>query len=159
VEISSQTAEDVCLIELGGEVDERTAPQVSEAIESAVVTGVRAVVLDLCSVTFMDSRGLWALIRARRALSRRNVSFSLACLPHSEAGRLLELTGLATAFDVHASGAEALDAMLGPGRTKLEDSVRVSADELEQIEKRLEAMLDDLQARSPLVPPDAEATG
>jgi anti-sigma B factor antagonist len=157
--ITSQTADDVCLIRLSGEVDERSADRVTAALEDAIASGVRAVVLDLCAVSFMDSRGLWALIRARRAMSRRSVVFALACSPHGEAGRLLALTGMTTAFEVYPSGGEALDAVLGPGRTKLEDPTRVSAQALEDIERRLEAMLDDLAARPPLVPPDPEATG
>jgi anti-sigma B factor antagonist len=159
LDISSQSDDDACLIALHGDVDQRTAPQVTAAIESALDSGVRAVVVDLCGVSFMDSRGLWVLIRARRALSRRNVVFALACVPDGKVGRLLQLTGLSTAFHVHATGAEALDAVLGPRRAKLEDPTRVSAQALEDIERRLEELLDDLAARPPLVPPDAEATG
>jgi anti-sigma B factor antagonist len=159
LDISSQSEDDACLIALRGEVDERTAPQVTAALEAALASGARSVVIDLCGVSFMDSRGLWVLIRARRALSRRNVVLALACLPGGEVGRLLQLTGLSTAFHVHPSGGEALDAVLGPDRAKLEDPTRVSAKTLEDIERRLEELLDDLAARPPLVPPDAEATG
>ena len=158
-DIRSQAEDDVCLIEVRGEVDEGTAPELSAALEAAVGAGARAVVVDLCRVTFMDSRGLWVLIRARRALIGRSVALSLACLPDGAAGRILALTGLITAFDIHASGADALDAVLGPGRVRLEDPTRVSARRLDDIERRLEAMLDDLASRDPVAPPDVESTG
>jgi anti-sigma B factor antagonist len=158
-DIRSQAEDDVCLIEVRGEVDEGTAPELSAALEAAVGAGARAVVVDLCRVTFMDSRGLWVLIRARRALSRHSIGLSLACPADGAPGRLLALTGLATAFDIHASSAEALDAVLGPGRTRLEDPSRPTPRRLDDIERRLEAMLDDLASRDPVAPPDVESTG
>jgi anti-anti-sigma factor len=157
--ITSQSADDVCLIELRGDVDQSNADRVSATLEQALAAGVRAVVLDLCGVTFMDSRGLWVLIRARRAFSRHSVALALGCSPMGRVGRLLEITGMTTAFDIRDSGGEALDAVLGPGRTKLEDPTRLSAQALEDIERRLEEMLDDLAARESVAPPDAEATG
>ena len=152
-------ADGVCLIDVHGEVDDHTAPKLAAALEAGLAAGVRAVLLDLCRVTFMDSRGLWVLIRARRALSRHSIGLSLACPADGAPGRLLALTGLATAFDIHASSAEALDAVLGPGRTRLEDPSRPTRRELEAIERRLETMLDELAARDPVVPPDEESTG
>jgi anti-sigma B factor antagonist len=158
--ITSGTEDGVCLIELRGEIDQRTAPLVTAELEGVLAGGVHAVVLDLCQVSFMDSRGLWVLIRARRAFSRHNVTFALACPPDGAPGRLLALTGLRTAFTIHASSAEALDTVFGPGRPRLEDGAsRISDSELTEIERRLERLLDELEGREPLVPPDTEALG
>ncbi len=63
------------LIELRGELDMATVPQVAEALDELdpEADGVRHVVLDLRQVTFMDSAGLHELIaRNERARSSRH---------------------------------------------------------------------------------------
>ncbi len=83
------------LIELRGELDMATVPQVAEALDELdpEADGVRHVVLDLREVTFMDSAGLHELIaRNERARSGRH---NLAVVRGPGAvERLLTVTGI-----------------------------------------------------------------
>lgn len=89
------------VVELRGEIDIQTAPLVSARLDALTAGPSPELVLDLRSVTFIDCSGLAALCRARtRVLSRcgrlRLVSGSPRLM------RILRLTNLAHAFDVHS---------------------------------------------------------
>ena len=94
-EVEARIHRRTALIELRGELDVATAPQVTEAFDGLApdADGVRHVVVDLRGLTFMDARGLHELIRqndyARE--SRQN----LAVVRGGEAiQRLLALTAV-----------------------------------------------------------------
>lgn len=56
------------MIALRGELDLATVPAFAAAIDEAVDEGVRALVVDLRQVTFIDSTGLVTLLNALRRL-------------------------------------------------------------------------------------------
>ena len=92
-----QTARaDGTCIAVAGEVDAHTAPQMKAALLEAV-SRHRSVVVDLSAVTFMDSQGLAALLRARQEAEARAGSL---CLERVPAGvlKLLRITGLDSLF-------------------------------------------------------------
>jgi anti-anti-sigma factor len=71
-ELKSSHAADILVVEVAGEVDMATSPQVAQAIEAAP-DSCRRVVVDLSELTFLDSSGLNALVVARRSLAARGI--------------------------------------------------------------------------------------
>src|SRR5689334_20368554 len=56
------------VVEPHGDIDAATAGQLQLALEAAIATGSRYVILDLDYTTFLDPRGVLAMIAADRAL-------------------------------------------------------------------------------------------
>ena len=72
---------------------------------------VGAFVLDLSGVTFLDSSGLHALLRARAYLAREDRSLVLVC-PAGPARRVLDLASVLDTFVVYATAEAAADALV-----------------------------------------------
>jgi anti-sigma B factor antagonist len=76
-----------------GELDLDTAPVLDEQLAAARAGGARNVVLDMRSLTFMDSTGLRLLIRWDSA--SRQDGFGFAIVPGTEVvQRVIRLTGM-----------------------------------------------------------------
>ena len=99
-------------IALSGALDLETAPHFGEEVELAVWGTVGAFVLDLSGVTFLDSSGLHALLRARAYLAREDRPLLLVC-PPGPPRRVLDLAGVLDTFVVYAD-CEAAAAALVP---------------------------------------------
>jgi len=99
-------------IALTGELDLESGPRFSEEVELAVWDTRGAFVLDLSGLTFLDSSGLHALLRARAFLGREDRPLILVC-PPGPARRVLDLASVLDTFVVYAS-AEAAAAALVP---------------------------------------------
>jgi anti-sigma B factor antagonist len=67
-------------VAVAGEIDVETAPRLRDALVEAVADGEQ-VVVELSSVTFMDSTGLAALVVARRVAEARGVRLRLRGVP------------------------------------------------------------------------------
>jgi anti-sigma B factor antagonist len=80
---------------LHGEIDIYTAPELRDSLRRAVQTarGRTAVMVDLSEVSFIDARGLMALVEAEAYASVRKVHLAFAGVPASIT-RLLTITGL-----------------------------------------------------------------
>jgi anti-sigma B factor antagonist len=79
-------------MELRGELDIGTAPELEHAVERALEEGCREVVLDLTGTTLLDSSGLGALLRAKRTVDARQGSMSVRSPPGSEARVVIEMS-------------------------------------------------------------------
>jgi anti-sigma B factor antagonist len=90
-----------------GEIDALTAPQLGRRLLGLADEGKTAVVVDLSSVTFMDSTGIGVLVNALRALGSRKGKLLLVC-PHERVLRPFEITGLTGRLPIFASREEAL---------------------------------------------------
>src|SRR5215211_6694237 len=98
-------------IAVDGELDLETAPEFTEEIELAVWDTAGAFVLDLTGVTFLDSSGLHALLRARAYLAREDRPLVLVC-PAGAARRVLDLAGVLDTFVVYSSPETAAAALV-----------------------------------------------
>lgn len=98
-------------IAVSGELDLETAPQLSEEVELAVWSTVGAFVLDLSGLTFFDSSGLHALLRARAFLAREDRALVLVC-PPGQARRVLDLASVLDTFVVYPSAEAAAEALV-----------------------------------------------
>jgi anti-sigma B factor antagonist len=95
LEVEAQTHRRTALIQLRGELDIATAPQVAEILDglASAEGGVRHVVVDLRGLTFMDARGLRELLRQQDNAQQNRQN--LAVVRGREAiERLLALTGV-----------------------------------------------------------------
>jgi anti-anti-sigma factor len=80
-------------IDVGGDVDTYTSPELARALDEAIRAGAAEVVVDLAEVAFLDSSGLAALIGGAKQARSRGSSLKVARAgPHVR--RLLDITGL-----------------------------------------------------------------
>ncbi len=112
LETRATTVGGASAIAVSGELDIETAAQLSEEVEKAVWSSAGAFVLDLTGLTFLDSTGLHALLRARAYLAREDRPLVLIC-PRGPARRVLDLASVLDTFVVYAS-ADAAAAALVP---------------------------------------------
>jgi anti-anti-sigma factor len=91
----------VTVLQLDGELDIASAPEVSAAIARAFDAGARAVVLNMAGVGFLDSTGVRMLLEARSLAGREPVLMA----PSRAVTRVLDLTRIRGRFveiDAHA---------------------------------------------------------
>lgn len=98
---------DTEILTVNGELDIARCPRLGVAINEVLRTRPRALVIDLCGVSFADSTALALLLNARRRTLRQRVELRLACDVPSTL-RLLELTRLDREFEVYPSRRAAL---------------------------------------------------
>jgi anti-sigma B factor antagonist len=99
--ISVSVERDHATVALRGEHEAYTADKLARRMDGLIDEGV-SVVVDLQAATFIDSTVVGVLLSAARRAAERQLGFQL--LLGDETGwpvrRLLEVTGLATQFDV-----------------------------------------------------------
>ncbi|MFF4195788.1 STAS domain-containing protein [Nonomuraea sp. NPDC001831] len=100
------------VVTVTGEIDTTNALRLQEYLIRAARAGV-PVVLDLAAMTFMDSKGLQALIHVHDELRAVGGGLHLAAVQGTPA-RLLEITGVADFLNVHPSVDHALTALDEP---------------------------------------------
>jgi anti-sigma B factor antagonist len=99
---------DAVVVALQGDVDLYNTEQLRTALREARERAERRVVVDLGSVTFIDSTGLGVLVEAHRA--RADDKVLLLAAPQLETRRALEISGLDRHLRVHETVAQALAA-------------------------------------------------
>ncbi len=85
--------DDVRVVEVMGEVDMATAPELTAMLDGALDASPR-VVADLSAVVFLDSSALNALIHAQRDLAKREIDFRVVSPVDQNVRRIFELTQL-----------------------------------------------------------------
>ena len=100
VEVSDPT--DPSVVVLRGEVDMATAPAIEVTVRSRLRAGYRDLTIDLSDVTFMDSQGLNALVRAHAALTADGGELRLRA-PSGPVLSALSLSGLDQVLPVETS--------------------------------------------------------
>jgi len=76
-----------------GELDAATGPSLSDAVTALSSDGVARLVVDLDHVTFVDSRGLSALLESHRVATERDTGFAVVNLQPA-VQRLFRITGV-----------------------------------------------------------------
>lgn len=94
-------ADSYSIVTVRGEVDLHTAPKVQYAIERGS-EGVKAVVVDVGGVAFMDSTALSTLMRAKESLEKKGASLRLTA-PSRAVERIFAVTGFGDYFDIYPS--------------------------------------------------------
>jgi anti-sigma B factor antagonist len=100
--LSTRTVAGYRVLEVSGEIDVYTAPQLRERLIAMVEDGARQVVVDLSRVEFLDSTGLGVLVGALKRLRGVNGDLSLVCA-QERLLKIFRITGLDRVFTIHAS--------------------------------------------------------
>ena len=98
------------IIELEGEVDVYTAPQLKQQMISLLESGAKELVVDLSKVDYLDSTALGVLIGGLKRMRERDGNMVLVC-PSPRIRRVFEITGLDKIFDIFNSPEDALESM------------------------------------------------
>ncbi len=95
--ISQSVLSGVPLIRLDGEVDHQCGAELQMAVQEALASGARQILIDLESCAYLDSAGLGVLLRLAEEL--RGCGWVGAVAPSRMALRLFELVGLTSEPD------------------------------------------------------------
>lgn len=99
---------DRAVLQITGEVDVYTAPQVRDRVIRLLADGVRHVIADLREVAFLDSTGLGALVGSLKRLREQDGSLELV-VPDGRIMTIFRVTGLDRVFALHPSFPDAID--------------------------------------------------
>src|SRR5256885_6216537 len=98
--LSTRTVAGHRVLEVGGEIDVYTAPQLRQRLISLVEAGDRQVVVDLGRVDFLDSTGLGVLVGALKRLRGVNGELTLVC-GQERLLKIFRITGLDRVFTLY----------------------------------------------------------
>lgn len=90
------------VVDLKGELDLATAPQLRRKIHELIESGHTRVAFDLSKLEFMDSTGLGVFIGCLKRIRERDGTLALAGLLPNVA-RVFEVTGLDRIFTIYGS--------------------------------------------------------
>jgi anti-anti-sigma factor len=97
----------ILLLGLEGELDVATTPRFRSEVRKGLEAGVRAIVLDMEEVSFMDSSMLKELLRSHAEIAPGGGVLVLVA-PQAAVRRLLDLTRTSELLEIVASREEAL---------------------------------------------------
>jgi anti-sigma B factor antagonist len=98
------------VIEVSGEVDLYSAPELKEHVLTAIDNGKYRLVVDLSKATFIDSTTLGVLVGARKRLREHDGTLAVVCADDDKLS-LFEMTGLDRVFSIHEDRTAALAAV------------------------------------------------
>jgi anti-anti-sigma factor len=111
-----EQGEDFVVLVAGGELDYAASPEIRAQLAEHVNTGMRRLVLDLSTVTFIDSTAIGALAGAAMRLQKLGGSLEVVCAEANERVlRIFEIAGVTNVITLHSSREEALSALAGVG--------------------------------------------
>jgi len=98
------------VIELEGEVDVYTAPQLKQQMINLLESGNKQMIIDLTKVEYLDSTALGVLIGGLKRMREMDGNMVLVC-PSARIRRVFEITGLDKIFDIYNTADEAQEAV------------------------------------------------
>jgi anti-sigma B factor antagonist len=101
------TAAGYTVVEVAGEIDLASAPELRTCLHQTINAGSRQLVVDLRQVDFIDSMGVGVLVGAHRRLRDHDGSLQLVGADGLVL-RILRLTGLDRVIPLHATLSDAL---------------------------------------------------
>ncbi len=90
---TAPVADGVIGVCIAGEIDMATAPQVTDAVRTALTAHPSVVHIDLAAVTFLDSSGIRTLLQAQNEAAEQRVVLRVINA-HPRVAHILDLTGL-----------------------------------------------------------------
>jgi anti-sigma B factor antagonist len=87
-----------------------SAPTLRDRLADLIDSGHHTVIVDLSEVGFLDSTGLGTLVAARTSATESGGALPVVC-DQERVLKLFRITGLDSVFDLHASVADAVDAL------------------------------------------------
>ena len=102
------------VIDVAGEVDLYSAPELKERVLSAIDAGKTRIVVDLSKTTFIDSTTLGVLVGGVKRLRTNDGELSLVCSDRNIT-KIFEITGLDRVFTIYSTRDEAVDQLKTSG--------------------------------------------
>jgi anti-anti-sigma factor len=90
------------MVSVMGELDLAAVPAFDRTLLDVSEPGTGQVIVDLTGCSFLDSRGLWALVAAKERLERSGRSLALV-IPNPIVMRIFQLTRFDERFDIRPS--------------------------------------------------------
>src|SRR6267378_8498675 len=102
VKISAEPGrgDDEWLVAVDGEIDVASSPQLRQELISLIDRGARSIVLDLHSMSFIDSSGLGVLVGALKRLREHTGDAIVLRGMQDPVRRVFEITGLTELFTI-----------------------------------------------------------
>ncbi|MEU1488077.1 STAS domain-containing protein [Streptomyces sp. NPDC005752] len=94
------------VLEIAGDLEYATAPQLRRVLDDLTLTAGQLLVLDLTAMDFCDSSGITTLLAARNLVTERNAALALAGVPPNTR-RVLGVVGLDRVFTIHQDVSQA----------------------------------------------------
>ena len=101
---------EVAILTVTGQLDFALCTKLGPALDAALRSPARAIVIDLEGVTLVDSSGIALMINAFRSLDRAGRGLAIAC-PRGPQRRAFELTALDRQLPMHFTREAALAAV------------------------------------------------
>ncbi|MFF1411928.1 STAS domain-containing protein [Streptomyces sp. NPDC058289] len=98
--ITSREAATGPVLEITGDLDYATAPELRKAVGQLTLSPGRLLVLDLAALEFCDSSGITALVGALNRATEQGAGIALAAVP-ANTNRILRIVGLDRVFTIH----------------------------------------------------------
>ncbi len=111
---TSHKIQDVVVLVPEGRFDAGSAPAVAEWLETATQSGATQVIVDMCSISFMDSTGLVTLVRYMKHYRSAGGDLRLANL-QQPVRMIFELTRLDSAFGIYPTVDAAVESFAATG--------------------------------------------
>ena len=102
VDVTIETLAQHTIVHVNGEVDLANAPELDLVLAETVATKPVAIVVDLSTVTFMDSTGLGVLVRTFKRCQESGIRLDLI-VTNERVLKVLAITGLDTVLPIHSS--------------------------------------------------------
>jgi len=109
LDIGSSVVEGRTVVQVVGESDVYTAPQLRERLDQEIEAGHYDLVVDLSGVSFMDSTGLGVLVGRLKQIRLNDGSMKLVCA-HDRVLKVFVITGLDKVFAIYPTVGEAVAA-------------------------------------------------
>jgi anti-sigma B factor antagonist len=100
--VSANEAASQTIVEVRGDVDVHSAPQLRNRLTDVIDSGSKLVIVDLSKLDFIDSTGLGALVAVRNHGSDTESTLRLVCASERLL-KLFRITGLHEVFDIYAN--------------------------------------------------------
>ena len=109
LDIGTSVVDGRTVVQVVGEIDVYTAPQLREQLDAEIDAGRYDLVVDLSGVTFMDSTGLGVLVGRLKQIRLNDGSMRLVCA-HDRVLKVFVITGLDKVFAIYPTVGEAVAA-------------------------------------------------
>lgn len=107
MQITQRESSDIVILDLSGEIDISTSPEVRQAFDELVKQEKKKILLNFAEVAYIDSSGLATLVEMLQRLKRYAGALRLASVSEKVRG-LFEITKLDKLFSIFATEEEAL---------------------------------------------------
>jgi anti-sigma B factor antagonist len=108
VRIGTERYGESWVVNVVGDVDLHSAPELRDRLASLGDTGAKHIVVDLSECQFLDSMGLGVLLGAKKRMARDGRELHVV-VTSPDVRRIFEITMLDRVLDLHATRAEALN--------------------------------------------------